>query len=170
MLAIRSDTQAHPDLYAFMSGSHKSLDGCFERLMAAVTADDRLGIHTLWCELERDLLAHLEAEERYVLPAFARTDRLEATALLREHGKIREQLLELGIGVELHTIRLATAAAFIAELRAHAAREDTLLYRWAAERLEPSLRDAARRHIETMSSSDGTHDATRGPHAPVQDR
>ena len=71
----------------------------------------------------------------------------EAVALLREHGQIRELLLELGVAVDLHAIRFEQSRRFIDMLRAHADREDRLLYRWADERLDRGLIEATRRRL-----------------------
>jgi len=79
-----STTDARPseqDLYAYMHGSHQSLELRYTELIAAVEANDRPEILALWVALERTVLAHLEAEERFVLPAFARVDQAEAMAL-----------------------------------------------------------------------------------------
>ena len=134
-------------LVAFMTENHARLDRIYEQLIEALAANAPEA-RELWTALDHGLLAHMEAEERFVLPAFARVDRDEAVALLREHGKLREQLLELGIAVDLHFIRLDQGRAFIETLRAHAGREDRLLYRWADERLDAALVDATRRHLD----------------------
>src|ERR1051325_6658579 len=89
-------------LYAYMERSHEQLRDQVTRLLAAMQANARADVITLWNELEHKLLDHMEAEERFVLPTFAHIDYGEATALLREHGLIRENLLELGIAVDLH--------------------------------------------------------------------
>jgi hemerythrin-like domain-containing protein len=101
----------------------------------------------LWTQLNRNLLAHMEAEERFVLPVFANVDADEARALLREHGLLREQLLELGIAVDLHYVRYARSRDFADLLARHAAREESLLYRWADERLSPETAERVRRHV-----------------------
>jgi hemerythrin-like domain-containing protein len=114
------------------------LDAC-----AANAAD----ISAAWTKFERDLRAHLEAEERFVLPAFARADRTEAVAVLREHGEIREQLLEIGVEIDLHCIRLDRSNAFVEMLRTHAAREEQLMYRWADTQLDITLVEAVRLYL-----------------------
>src|ERR1041385_2046583 len=91
-------------LYAYMVRSHEQLRDLITRLLAAMQANARADVITLWNELEHKLLDHMEAEERFVLPTFAHIDYGEPTALLREHGLIRENLLELGIAVGLHCI------------------------------------------------------------------
>lgn len=128
-----------------MIESHRHLDELFGQLLDALAADAPEA-RELWTKLDRGLLAHMEAEERFVLPAFARIARQEALALIHEHGRIRAQLLELGVAVDLHCIRLEQSREFIATLHAHADREDKLLYRWADARLSARLIDATRHH------------------------
>lgn len=128
-----------------MFESHEHLNELFGQLLDAL-ACSAPDARDLWTELDHGLLAHMEAEERFVLPAFARIDAQEALVLIHEHGKIREQLLELGVAVDLHCIRLEQSREFIATLRAHADREDKLLYRWADARLDARLIEATRRH------------------------
>jgi len=145
MSATAPATRSEESLYTFMTKNHAQLETMFQGLLdaMAVGAPDAA---KLWTELDHGLLAHLEAEERYVLPAFARIDRAAAREILREHGQIREQLLELGVAMDLHALRFAPSQEFIRLLRSHAAREDALLYQWADTRLEEHLRAATRRH------------------------
>jgi hypothetical protein len=128
-----------------MTRSHQYLDDLYTRLLDAMEANAP-DVGELWTELDHSLHAHMEAEERFVLPAFARVDRDEAVTLLRDHGKIREQLLELGVAVDLHAIRHIRSLEFIELLRAHAGREENLLYRWADQQLDQSLVEAALAH------------------------
>ena len=130
-----------------MDRSHEQLRDQAERLLAAMQANARADVMTLWNELEHKLLNHMEGEERFVLPAFAHVDQGEATALLREHGLIRENLLELGIAVELHYLRYDRSQQFIDLLLRHAEREERLLYRWADDRLSPDVAQAVKARI-----------------------
>jgi len=132
-------------LYNFMTANHARLETQFECLLdaMAVNAPDA---RELWTELDHGLLAHMEAEERYVIPGFATVDRAAARELLDEHAQIRAQLLELGVAMDLHCLRFETSQELIRLLRSHAAREDHLLYRWADTRLDEGLRRSARAH------------------------
>lgn len=141
-----TSTRTEPTLYHLLTESHRHLEALFGRLLAALDANAP-DVREMWNELDHGLLAHMEAEERFVLPAFARVHREDAVALLREHGKIREQLLELGVAVDLHHIRVEQSRAFIEALRGHAERESKLLYRWTDEHLDPTLVERARRHL-----------------------
>ena len=135
------------DFFIFMQASHHSLAGLARELLAAVRADDRDAMHALWCRFESQLLGHLEAEERYVLPAFGRIEPDAARGLIRQHGVLREQILETGIAIELHHVRLETIEQLLAALLEHARREEGLLYRWASTMLDRKLALAARRHV-----------------------
>jgi hemerythrin-like domain-containing protein len=134
-------------LYAYMLRSHDELRELVPRLVAAMQANARADVATLWNELDRGLANHMEAEERFVLPAFAHVDLDEAQALLREHGLLRENLLQLGIAVDLHYIRYERSQEFIDLLMRHAAREERLLYRWADDRLSPEVTQAVRSRV-----------------------
>jgi Hemerythrin HHE cation binding domain len=134
-------------LYAYMLRSHEQLRDQVTRLLAAMQANARADVITLWNELEHKLLDHMEAEERFVLPAFAHIDHFEATALLRDHGLIRENLLDLGIAVDLHCIRYESSQELIDLLFRHAEREERLLYRWADDRLSPGIVQAVKARV-----------------------
>lgn len=128
----------HAGLRGELIRDHERLDQLFGDLRSAFDADAREDAARLWGELDRGLSAHMEFEERHVLPAFRAVDSAEVDGLLREHDLIRRRLTELGIGVDLHVVRAEIVADFIALLRAHAQREDALLYRWAERELPAS--------------------------------
>lgn len=144
--AKRHEELQEAELFVFMRGSHQTIARMFEQMMTAVTANDRAEMVRLWPQIEAKVRSHLEAEERFVFPAFARAERDEALDLLREHATIRELLLELGIAIELHYLRLDPFQRFAMMLREHADREESLLYRWASERLDAKLASAAIAH------------------------
>ncbi len=110
---------------------HRRLDVVLEQLLASFEANDRDGVARLWTEFESGLLAHLDAEEAHLVPALLRASERDARVILGEHKHIRLRLAELGVGIDLHTVRLESARHFIDELRAHAYNEDRLLYRFA---------------------------------------
>lgn len=123
------------------TADHRRIEALLEKLLAAFEANDREDIQTLWTGFESSLLVHLEAEEKYLIPALLRARERDAHTILAEHRHIRGRLAELGTGIDLHIVRCDAARAFIEELRAHARREDTL-YQWADERLAEAERDS----------------------------
>jgi hemerythrin-like domain-containing protein len=130
-----------------MTRSHHDLRELLTRLLAAMEANARDDVRSLWTELDHGLLAHMEAEERFVLPAFAHVDQEEARELLREHGVLRDELLKLGIAVDLHSVRYEWSREFAAALERHAEREDRLLYRWADEQIGPEVIERVKQHV-----------------------
>ncbi|MFT3698624.1 MAG: hemerythrin domain-containing protein [Kofleriaceae bacterium] len=137
----------HSPLYLYMVRSHTYLRELLAQVIAAMEANERTNVDELWTKLDHGLLTHMEAEERFVLPVFAHVDPSEARELLREHGLLREELLELGIAVDLHCVRCDRSRDFADILMRHAAREEALLYRWAEQHLQPTLIDKIREHV-----------------------
>lgn len=129
---------------------HRRLETLLERLLAAFEANDREDMAQGWTEFESGLLAHLEAEETYLFPALQRVSERDASVLIREHRHIRTRLTEIGVSLDLHTVRLASARDFVDELRAHSRNEDRLLYRWAGDHLDETQRTSLFAALSTV--------------------
>lgn len=126
-----------------MVADHRELESLFGRVLDAFAAGDaREDTQALWSELQRRLGAHLDAEEALLFPRFREVNAAEVTALLAEHTHLRGQLDELGVGVDLKLVREPVVRAFIDTLRAHAKREDALLYAWADDAADEATRRA----------------------------
>ena len=115
---------------------HAQISALIERLLMRVRANEETEALRVWQGLEPALLAHLDAEEAYVLPALDDTEHAECGRIRDEHAQIRRTVGELGMALELHTARAEPIVAFCAFLGAHAEREDSLLYP-SAERHMP---------------------------------
>jgi hemerythrin-like domain-containing protein len=142
---MHADDIESSKLYTYMVESHRQLDTLYTRVLNAMETDAP-NLCSLWTEFDHRLSAHMEAEERFVLPTFARVDRIEALALIREHGDIRALMLELGVAVDLHELRFEKARDLVELLRSHSGREDNLLYRWADQNLDVGLAKQAIAH------------------------
>ncbi len=70
-----------------------------------------------------------------MLPVFGKSKPEEAREILEAHARIRERLITLAIDLDLHCLKPDQVRSFVDELRAHAAREELLLYPWAARQL-----------------------------------
>ncbi len=110
---------------------HEQVEGELVRLIAAFQIDDRAQMQASWTAFEARLTAHLETEERHLVPALLRWRGRDARVIIEEHKLIRRRVAELGTAIDLHTARLDVLRAFADELRAHARTEDKLLYQWA---------------------------------------
>ncbi|HVV48230.1 MAG TPA: YceI family protein [Polyangia bacterium] len=122
-------------IQTILGGDHRRLEKSFESVVAASTYYDPEDLRELWQRFERELLAHLDAEEAHVLPLFGQSEPEAARELLDQHVRIREHLLTQAIDLDLHSLRPEQVRDFIGELRTHAAREELLLYPWAARQL-----------------------------------
>ena len=119
---------------------HQRLEALVARVLAAFSANDRELVAALWTEFDAGLLAHLEAEETYLIPVLLRTAERDARILLQEHKHMRTRLMELGVGIDLHLVNLEAAQSFMRELHAHATHEDALLYQRADLELQATER------------------------------
>lgn len=132
---------------------HRELDDCIEHLLSRMRDGDPTDVRAEWSTFERALLRHLEQEEAQILPGFARDDAAGAREILADHAGIRGALLEMGVNLDLHLLRAEQVESFVAQLRAHAKREETALYAWAQRHLTRRGWQAIKRSL---------HKATRG--------
>jgi hemerythrin len=145
---IPTRTASADDLRSLLRRDHERLERLFNDLLCAFEADARADIPRLWNEFDRELRTHLTIEEEQLMPRFLDFNAPEALALLREHDSIRDRLLRLGVGVDLHLTRLNQVDDFVRELREHAKREDALFYRWSEEHVEdPGLRALLKQRV-----------------------
>ena len=128
---------------------HQRLDKLFERLLDDVRSGDWTLCQATWSAFEAQLLEHLETEERFLLPSFKHEHAIETAGLQDEHVNIRRLLADLGVRIELHSLREQHVQRFIEFLRAHAAREEALIYRLAKD-LPPDVAKtlAERREVQ----------------------
>lgn len=137
-----------PDgIRALLTRDHGELQKLFDALLDALAADARDDARRLWTAFDDGLCRHMALEEEHVLPLLRRHDPREVEELLAEHERIRAQLAEFGVGVDLHQIRVQTVSDFIEQLRRHASRENELAYRWAQENVPAAQQDALRSAI-----------------------
>jgi polyisoprenoid-binding protein YceI len=130
---------------AVLSQDHDRLERQFESILAEASGGDPIALRKAWQEFESELIHHFDDEEAHVLPAFAQQRPTEASALLHEHQRIRGDLTTLGVDLDLHCLPAERVVDLVANLRAHARREDDLLYPWAAHRLGEAARKRAER-------------------------
>lgn len=118
-------------------GEHVRLEAAMTELANSVEGADPAALTADWRRFERALIDHLELEEHDILPAVEPIDPSAIARVREDHAAIRTLVDELGVEVELHTLREETVDRFLALLRAHAAHEDATIYR-AADALRSS--------------------------------
>lgn len=120
---------------------HDELARALADLVRAYRTGDHQVAREVFRAFDAQLNAHLAFEDDHLLPAFAKFDAKEAQAIADEHRAIRACVDELGIGTDLHLTRLPAIETLAQRLRAHAQREDRVLYRWADEQTWSPTRD-----------------------------
>ena len=110
---------------------HREIEEACLALLGAGFACDPCEMVQRWSEIEHQLSDHMTAEEHFLFPAYQHAEPENAQDLRDQHAQLREQALEIGIAVQLHTVRMEQIQAFVAALRAHAQCEEAWLYRWA---------------------------------------
>lgn len=120
-----------------LSRHHAELDERVVNLLLHADGGDCHDLAGEWNHFEGELARHFEIEEHEVFPLFARENPEEVARLRQEHGALRRDLLALGIRADLHLLRAEAVRDFVRDLRAHARREQEVLYRWAATGLQP---------------------------------
>jgi len=122
------------DLKRLLVEDHALLERQLAQLAQAVEADDcPADLLECWTRFEAGLRDHLDTEERCLFPAAGPEHREQVEGLRAEHRRIRHTLQELGVALELHTLRKPSVDELITFLREHAEREKQTLYAWLEE-------------------------------------
>jgi len=158
VLLVMKDEPTGP-IQRQLAMEHEELDVLLEELIAAYETNERELAERAYAKFERMLSAHLDAEEQLLFPDFARSEPGETNRLREDHRRIRARVEELGIGVDLHATRIGAIRELVQTLRAHAAQENALLYRWA---------DRVFSHPAERARFTSFFAGERSPVAPVQ--
>lgn len=118
-----------------LSLHHRRLETLFDELQQQARYADQRSLCECWSRFEAAVVAHIQLEEDQILPAFRLAMPDEARLIVRDHEEIRRFLVAVGVEVELHLLRLGTTGPLIDRVRAHARREEQLMYPWAERHL-----------------------------------
>lgn len=121
---------------AQLLADHRSLDEQYRILLEAARAGDLQTLSTLWTSFERRLGAHMEGEERYILPLLESRHPKVVKTIREEHERIRSLVATVGVSTDLHSVRLLAFEALGELLSDHAAREDKSIYQMAANEVD----------------------------------
>lgn len=125
-------------LHTALMDDHRQLHRVSMELAEAARAGaDANTVGEIWTRFTHALRRHFSTEEQIIFPLVRRTHPAEAAALAAQHDQIRHQLDRLDIEVDLHVLREPNVRALIADLEAHARREDLSFYQWAEVELTP---------------------------------
>lgn len=124
---------------AQLTQDHQELDSLLRCLAQDAKAPLPGTLQPTWARFETQLVRHMDAEERFLLPLLTVTDPAEVARIRVEHERIRSLLAELGVAVELHLAREANVSELIELLEAHAKHENGALYRLTSGRVTPEV-------------------------------
>ena len=125
-----------------LGSDHEAIDHRLSDLVNAVEGADFRTVLQVFREDDRGLRAHIDGEERYLFGGFEEHHPREIGELRKDHERFRRALDELSIETELHTLRKERIDDLVAQLRAHASKENATLYQWADEPSYGEQRDA----------------------------
>ena len=134
-IAPRAET-SRTSIDAMLGEDHARLERVFDAMLAGAERGDWDDLRRRWPFFGRELTRHMDAEEIRIISGFGREHPREARSLLDDHARIRAQLTELGMELETGNVSIERAHGFMIDLREHAAREDAVLYPWAARGLD----------------------------------
>jgi hemerythrin-like domain-containing protein len=123
------------DVRESLGSDHQAIERRLTELSDAVEGANWPTILQVFREVDRGLRAHIDGEERYLFPSFEGNHSDVIGQLRLEHEYARRALDELMVKTELHTLRKEAIDELVAQLRAHAAKENQTLYAWADDRL-----------------------------------
>ncbi|MFO0570527.1 MAG: hemerythrin domain-containing protein [Polyangiaceae bacterium] len=120
-----------------LTEDHARLEALFRALENALESGERSTVQRAWTEFESALSTHFEAEERWLFPLLVEEHAADVRELRAEHEKILKCIAEEGLEADLCTLEKETVDELLADLRAHAAREDRTVYAWLETVREP---------------------------------
>jgi polyisoprenoid-binding protein YceI len=141
-----------------LADGHAHLQRSFADIVELSLDLDTDELRQPWKKFELDLIRHFDLEEEHVLRPFAASEPGPAAEILAEHQHVRAALTQLGIDLDLHSLRPEQVQTFVDRLRAHVAREESLLYPWAARQLGAEARTKLRHALREYESHVGERD------------
>jgi hypothetical protein len=122
-----------------LTKDHRELDVLLRCLAQDARAPVPGALQTTWAAFESKMVRHMEAEERFLLPLLEASDAAEVARIRAEHAQIRDAISQLGVAVELHTVREANVRELIELVYAHGRHEDAALYRLAGDKASAAV-------------------------------
>jgi hemerythrin-like domain-containing protein len=124
---------------AKLAKDHEELDALLRCLAEDADAPSASDLEATWAAFEGRLIGHLDAEERFLLPLIEASNPEEVNRIRADHARIRASVAQLGLAIELHTIRKPRIIELIDFLRAHAKHEDEALYQLAGDKASAAV-------------------------------
>lgn len=138
--AVSADDDTNPAIKvragALLRREHARLERLYGDFLGAYRTGEWSRVREGWSTLEAAIREHIKIEQRDVLPSFRAIQPAEAARLSADHDTMLRLTDAIAMAIELHAFPAADARELIARIRAHAAREEVLLYPWMDEALD----------------------------------
>jgi hemerythrin superfamily protein len=131
---------------------HRAIEALLDDL-AHCAETSSPALHATFNDLEQRLMAHMEAEEQYLLPLVEGSHSDEAERTRLDHARIRQLVSELGLAIEIHAVREPQVTELVQLLREHAAREDRTIYTLAGDRASTAVEHRLAAMLKTAARS-----------------
>jgi hypothetical protein len=115
-----------------LAAGHEQLEGLLEQILEIPrTEPERL--HELWMPFAAILVAHLDEEDRYMIPALVQVAERDARGIVLEHRHLRARVAQIDMAFSVGTLSAVAVRSFATEVLAHHRRERTLLMQHVGE-------------------------------------
>jgi Hemerythrin HHE cation binding domain len=137
-------------LCAALSFHHARLETCGRHVLSMLQAHGSSGARASFGSFQRQVIGHLEAEETWLLPAFARARPQACETIRAEHARIRGALDALARSFDANAADHRALHDLLERLLEHGRREEGDLYRWAETAISESDSRAVIQKIEAV--------------------
>jgi hypothetical protein len=118
-------------LYAALTFHHARLETSGRHVLSTLHLEGPAAAKLTFAGFRCELDAHLEAEEAWVLPAFARVEPEASQAICADHAEIRVATDVVARSLDAPPVNEPAMYKLLELLQLHCRREETQLYRWA---------------------------------------
>jgi hypothetical protein len=149
---LRVEAPGSPGRRRFVD-SHASLGRALSLLTVQARSGPSIGLTEGCSHLSRQLLAHLAAEEEFLLPKFRQTNASEAASLEAEHASIRDLVDRIEADAASGTLRPESLERLLGAVASHARHEKATFYPWAQDRYLGWVWAMAARRLSVQGSA-----------------
>lgn len=140
-------------LCAAMRFDHERLEIGARHLLECVLFGRADVVEQAFSRFCAEMMAHLEAEQNYMLPAFEKEHADEAKLIREDHALVRALLATIAEQVARRAATPDTIRKLIEAVRASGEREVKSLYPWAEHGVEMADSRAALEHIQRAETN-----------------
>lgn len=140
-------------LCAAMRFDHERLEIGARHLLECVLFGRADVVEAAFSRFCAEMLAHIEAEQNYMLPEFAKEHAEEAKLIIEEHALVRALLATITEQIARRAAHPDTIRKLIEAVRANGTREQKSLYPWAEHGVCLADSRAALEHIQRAGTN-----------------